>query len=62
LIINLPGKMGKFEAFDITGKHAFQKEITKNNTSIDVSGLENGIHLVKVWSDNQLFTGEFVKL
>ena len=61
VLINLPGKTGMFEAFDISGKSVLLKEIRENNASIDVSGLENGIYFVKVWSDNQLFTGKFVK-
>jgi gluconolactonase len=61
LHINLTGKAGTLEAFDISGKSVLQNEIHENNSSIDVSGLENGIYFVKVSSDNQLFTGKFVK-
>jgi gluconolactonase len=61
LYIDLSGHTGMLEAFDITGKSLLQKEFRENNTSIDVSGLENGIYFVKVWLDNQMFTGKFVK-
>jgi hypothetical protein len=60
LHINLSGNTRMVEAFDITGKLVFQKEIPENNTSIDVSGLDKGIYMVKVSSDNQIFTGEIV--
>jgi hypothetical protein len=33
----------------------------ENNTSFDVSGLENGIYIVKVISDNQISTEKIVK-
>jgi gluconolactonase len=61
LNINLPGKSGTVEVFDITGKSLLQKEILENENSIDVSGLENGIYFVKVLSDSQFFTEKFVK-
>jgi len=49
------------QLIEIIGKTELQKQIHENNTSIDVSGLENGIYLVKVRSDNQILTGRFVK-
>jgi hypothetical protein len=61
LQINLHVKTGVLEVFDISGKSVLQMEIRENNTSIDVSGLDNGIYFVKVLSDNQMFTGKFVK-
>jgi len=61
LHINLPGKTGTLEIFDNSGKSVLQRDMAENNTSIDVSCLVNGIYLVKVLSDNQLFTGKIVK-
>lgn len=61
LHIDFPGKTGMLEIYDTTGKSVFQKEIRENNTSVDVSGLFNGIYFLKVWSENQLFTKKFVK-
>jgi sugar lactone lactonase YvrE/photosystem II stability/assembly factor-like uncharacterized protein len=61
LHINISGNAGMLEAYDITGKSVFQKEIQESNTTIDVSGLKNGIYLVKVQSDNQQFIKKFVK-
>jgi hypothetical protein len=54
-------KKGMLEAFNISGKSVLLKEIQGNNSSIDVSGLDNGIYIVKVLSDNQMFTGKIVK-
>jgi gluconolactonase len=61
LHLSLSGKTGMLEVFDISGKTVLQKEIRKNNTSIDVSGLHNGIYFIKILSGDQMFTGEFVK-
>jgi ligand-binding sensor domain-containing protein len=61
LHINLAGKTGRIEVFDGTGRSVLQKQIHENNPSIDVSGLKNGIYVVKIASDNQLVTGKFVK-
>jgi len=61
LQVNFSGKTGTLEAYEITGKSVLQKEIARNNNSIDVSGLDKGIYLVKVLLDKQCFTGKFVK-
>jgi gluconolactonase len=61
LHINLPLRTGTLEVFDNSGKSVFQKEIGDNNTTVDVSGLINGIYLVEVLADNQLYTGKIVK-
>jgi len=61
LHIDIPGKTGAYEVFDITGKSLLQKVIHENNASIDVSEFKKGIYFVKVQSENQMFTGKFVK-
>jgi hypothetical protein len=61
LNIDLQGKVGVLEVFDISGKSVLHKEIPKNNSSIDVSGLGNGIYIIKVFSGNQILTGKIVK-
>ena len=61
LYINLSEKQGMLELFDIAVKSVLQNEILENKASIDVSGLENGIYLVKVLSDKKMVTGKFVK-
>jgi photosystem II stability/assembly factor-like uncharacterized protein len=61
LHVNLEGNNGILEIRDISGKSFIQREIHENNTSIDVSGLDKGIYLVKVSSDNQIYTGKIVK-
>jgi gluconolactonase len=61
LHINLEGNKGMLEINDISGKSLIQKEILENNASIDVSGLNQGIYLVKVLLDKQILTGKFVK-
>jgi len=49
------------QVFDISGKDLLQKQITEDNSSLDVSCLENGIYVVRVICDNKIFAGEFVK-
>jgi len=49
------------QVFDISGKDLLQKQITEDNSSLDVSCLENGIYVVRVICDNKIFVGEFVK-
>jgi hypothetical protein len=61
LNINLSGKTEVLQVFDISGKYLLQKQITENNTSLDVSYLENGIYVVRVMCDNKIFAGKFVK-
>ena len=61
LHINLSGKTAVLQAFDISEKCLLQKQITEDNTSLDVSCLENGIYVVRVMCDNKIFAGEFVK-
>ena len=61
LHIDLSGKTGVLEICDISGKSVLQKQIRDNNTSIDVSGLDDGIYIVKVLSDNQISTSKIVK-
>jgi hypothetical protein len=46
---------------DISGKCLLQKQLTETNTSFDVSGLEDGIYIVKIVTDDQIFTEKIVK-
>lgn len=61
LHINSSGKTGMIEVFDLTGKSVLKNQIQEDNPSIDVSGLTNGIYLLKVLSDSQLVTAKFIK-
>jgi len=61
LNINLSGKTGELQVFDISGKCLLQEQITENENSVDVSCLENGIYFVRVMHDKQIFTGKIVK-
>jgi ligand-binding sensor domain-containing protein len=61
LHINLSGKTGELQVFDISGKCLLQKQITENESSVDVSCLENGIYFVKVIYDKKIFTEKIVK-
>jgi ligand-binding sensor domain-containing protein len=61
LHINLSGKTGALQVFDISGKCLLQKQIKENESSVDVSGLESGIYIVSVLYDSKIFTGKVVK-
>jgi ligand-binding sensor domain-containing protein len=61
LHINLSGETGGLQIFDISGKCLLQKQITGNERTVDVSGLEEGIYIIKIIYDNKIFTGKVVK-
>jgi hypothetical protein len=61
LHINLSGKTGELQVFDVSGKCLLQDQITEGENSVDVSGLGNGIYFVRVMHDKQIFTRKIVK-
>jgi hypothetical protein len=61
LKIDLHGKMGTLEVFDITGKSVQYKLINGNKMSIDVSGLRAGIYLLQINSNEGIVNRKFVK-
>ena len=46
---------------NLTGKTIIKKLDVEQNTTIDLSGLENGIYIVKVQTTNGIFTSKIVK-
>jgi len=46
---------------DITGKELFTRQITEQQTVVDVSGLVSGVYLVRVSNDRTVIVGKFVK-
>lgn len=61
LHINLQGTRAILRISDISGKCLLQKQIIENESTIDISGLKNGIYFVNVLYDNQIFTGRIIK-
>jgi ligand-binding sensor domain-containing protein len=61
LHINLSGKAGELQVFDIFGECLLQKQITENENSVDVSCLGSGIYFVRVMYGKQIFTERIVK-
>ena len=61
LQVDLSGKTGILEICNISGKSVLQKQIQDNNTSVDVSGLHDGIYIVRMIYGNQVFTSKIVK-
>jgi len=49
--------------YDITGKLTFEKQLffKKSLSQIDISNFENGIYLIKIQDNNQLYTAKVVK-
>jgi len=61
LHINLSGKSGDLQVFDIYGKCLLQQQITENENSVDVSCLGDGIYFVRVFYDNQISVSKIIK-
>jgi len=61
LHINLSGKIGELQVFDISGKCLLQEQITGNENSVDVSCLEIGLYIVRLKYEKQIFTRKIVK-
>jgi ligand-binding sensor domain-containing protein len=61
LNINFVDKTGTVMIIDISGKCLMQKQLTEKNTSLDVSGLVNGIYIIMLISDSQICTKKIVK-
>jgi len=61
LHINLSGKTGELQVFDISGKCLLQEQITGNENSVDVSCLEIGLYIVRLKYEKQIFTRKIVK-
>lgn len=61
LNVHLEGYSGIMQIQDISGKLVMQQHIAQNITSVDVSGLERGIYIVKVSCATHVFTSKIVK-
>jgi len=59
-IMALTSGNGIIEIFDITGKLVSERNILKNSETIDIRGLEKGIYVVKVTSNENSFTEKLV--
>jgi len=51
----------KLSIYNLDGKLAFQETISNIEESIDISGLTNGIYLIKIESDNKNIYSRFMK-
>lgn len=46
---------------DITGKQLIEKKQIKQNETISLSGFENGIYIIKIQTDEEIFTIKIIK-
>lgn len=51
----------KIQIFDISGKLIFSDDINSNNTSINVSTLNSGMYILKIYSNNKFITKKIIK-
>ena len=58
--INVQTK-GHLSILDLSGQQLLQQEITEPTTTIDISILPSGVYLVKVFGENGVQVGKFVK-
>lgn len=51
---------GTSELFDVSGRLLFTKDLEKNETTFSVEGMENGIYLLKIKTEEGVFTKKIV--
>ena len=59
--MNTPQKNTFMTLYSINGKQFIKRQITEQQTVVDVSGLSAAIYIVKVLRDDDLMVGKFVK-
>ena len=52
---------GSLSVYNLKGMLILRKEIKNNNSTLDVSNLQNGIYIVKVVGDRQVYLGKFIR-
>lgn len=46
---------------DITGKICLEKTTLNDNETIDISELKNGVYIISIKTDNDVFTTKIIK-
>ncbi|MDX1471963.1 MAG: T9SS type A sorting domain-containing protein [Flavobacteriaceae bacterium] len=59
-VLNLDSEV-TLTVIDVLGKKILSKSLSQVNTSIDVSGWNNGVYLIRITSDKKTQTKRFVK-
>ncbi len=60
--IESPKSISRVILYDITGKQVFVNNSVKNNVSVDVSALTQGLYLYRVYLiNNHIVTGKLIK-
>jgi len=52
---------GTAELFDVSGRLLFEKVLEKNETTFSLEGMENGIYLLQIKSDEGTYTKKIIK-
>ncbi|MDD4148843.1 MAG: C10 family peptidase [Bacteroidales bacterium] len=66
-IINLRNNSTEFSTclvsvYDIQGKQVFEKEMTNSSLSVDISGFEKGVYIIKINADSKSIVKRIIKL
>jgi hypothetical protein len=59
--INCTTQIENIEVYSVLGELVFQKEANAKNISLDLNGLNSGIYLLKVFSNNRVHSLRIVK-
>jgi hypothetical protein len=61
LTISSANKMDAISVYNVVGQEVMNVNVNADNTVLNVSGLQDGIYLVKVISEGKVSTSKFIK-
>jgi hypothetical protein len=61
LTITSANKMDAISVYSVVGQEVMNVNVNADNTVLNVSGLQDGIYLVKVISEGKVSTSKFIK-
>jgi hypothetical protein len=61
LTITSANKMDAISVYSVVGQEVMNVKVNADNTVLNVSGLQDGIYLVKVISEGKVSTSKFIK-
>ncbi|MDD4395564.1 MAG: T9SS type A sorting domain-containing protein, partial [Bacteroidales bacterium] len=53
--------MDEVVVYDVTGKAVYRNHFCNNRIELDLSNLYSGIYILKITSDNKIYTKKFIK-
>lgn len=59
--INIPEAIDYLELYDLVGKRITNISLAQNNTSVNLSSLEDGMYILKITTNGKVFTSKVIK-